>query len=184
MWKKVSACTASLVAGICLSFGVAPADHHEAKTSDADQHFMMEAAQGGMAEVALGQMAAEKAASEDVKKFGQRMVTDHGKANQELMQLAGTKGVTLPKETNATHKSVSDRLSKLSGAEFDRAYMQEMLKDHNKDIAAFEQQAEQGKDQELKSWATKILPTLKEHKEIAQTTAEKVGAKSAAKDQQ
>ena len=89
--------TASVITGLFLSLGVAAAaDEESAKVNHADQHFFKEAAQGGMAEVALGQMAAERATNTDVKKFGQRMVQDHGKANQELKTLAASKGVTLP----------------------------------------------------------------------------------------
>jgi putative membrane protein len=104
------------------------------------------------------------------------MVDDHGKANKELMQLADSEGVTLPKEMDSKAKETADRLSKLSGAEFDRAYMKEMVEDHTKDVSAFQRQAEQGKDQDVKGWAAKTLPTLQEHLQMAKTTAAKVGA--------
>ena len=165
------------VVGMLLSLGVAAAaDEGEAKTSDPDKHFLMEAAQGGLAEVHLGQLAAQRATSAEVKQFGQRMVDDHGKANKELMQLADSEGVTLPKEMDSKAKETADRLSKLSGAEFDRAYMKEMVEDHTKDVSAFQRQAEQGKDQDVKGWAAKTLPTLQEHLQMAKTTAAKVGA--------
>jgi len=171
--------TTSLVAGLLLSLNVASAaDQANMKMNHADQHFFKEAAQGGMAEVTLGQLASERAANEDVKKFGQRMVTDHGKANQELKTLAASEGVTLPDEMSSEAKALRARLSKLSGAEFDRVYMEEMIKDHKKDVAAFEKQAEQGKDPETKNWAAKTLPTLKEHLTLAQSAAGKVGVKS------
>jgi putative membrane protein len=170
---------ASVITGLFLSLGVAAAaDQESTKANHADQHFFKEAAQGGMAEVTLGQMAAERATNADVKKFGQRMVQDHGKANQELQTLAASEGVTLPTEMSSEAKALQTRLSKLSGAEFDRVYMEEMLKDHKKDIAAFEKQAEQGKDSEAKNWAAKTLPTLKEHLTLAQSVAEGVGAKA------
>src|SRR3954447_112815 len=172
------------VTGLLMSLGVASAAEHEgAKTKHPDQHFMQEAAQGGQAEVALGQMAAKQAANEDVKKFGQRMVDDHSKANEELKSLAASEGVTLPTDMDEKAKAMQQRLAKLSGAEFDRAYMEEMVKDHKKDVAEFEHEATQGNDPEVKNWAAKTVPTLKDHLDVAQNTAEKVGAKvSAAAD--
>ena len=149
-----------------------------AKGNHADGKFFKEAAQGGMAEVALGQMAVDKAENEAVKDFGQKMVTDHGKANQELKDLATSAGVTLPTEMSADAKALQKKLSGLSGTEFDKAYMKEMLKDHKKDIAEFKKEAEQGKNPEVKNWAAKTLPTLQEHYTAAQTASNKIGMKS------
>src|SRR5262249_50205293 len=100
------------------------------KAASADQSFVMKAAKGGMAEVQLGQLATEKASSEEVKKFGQRMVTDHGKANDELKSLAQEKHVTLPTEVDAKAKATHDRLAEMSGPEFDRAHTRYKLTDH------------------------------------------------------
>jgi putative membrane protein len=150
----------------------------KAKSDHPDWEFFKEAAQGGMAEVTLGQMAVNKAESEEVKSFGERMVTDHGKSSQELKDLAVAENVTLPTEMSADAKAVQEKLSGLSGAEFDKAYMEEMLKDHKKDISAFEEQAQQGKDTDVKNWAEKTLPTLQEHYTLAETTSGKIGVKS------
>lgn len=150
------------------------------KGSAADTKFVHEAAIGGMAEVAMGKMAAEKAASPDVKQFGQRMVDDHGKANTELKTLASSKGMTLPADLDAAHKALSDRLAKLSGAAFDRAYMQEMVKDHDKDVAAFKRASGTANDADLKAWAGKTLPTLEEHQKMAKSINAKLGPSSAA----
>jgi putative membrane protein len=139
--------------------------------ASADRQFIMEAARGGMAEVELGQLASDKAQSDAVKQFAQRMVTDHGKANDELKSLAQSKNVTLPAELDAKHKSTKDRLSKLSGAQFDRAYMQEMVSDHQKDVSEFRKQSQSAKDAELKAWAAKTLPTLQEHLQMAQAAS-------------
>jgi len=139
--------------------------------SAADTKFMKEAADGGMAEVQLGQLAASKASSDDVKKFGQRMVDDHSKANDQLKQLASQKQVDLPQDVSAKHKATKERLSKLSGAEFDRAYMSEMLKDHKKDVAEFERESKSAKDQDVKNFAAQTLPTLQEHLKQAQSIA-------------
>jgi len=134
----------------------------------ADQHFVTDAAVGGMAEVELGKLAADKAANADVKKFGQRMADDHGKANDELKSLAQSRQITLPSAIDAKHKATIDRLSKLSGEAFDRAYVEEMLKDHQKDVAAFRTESKSGKDPEVKAWAGKMLPTLEEHLKMVQ----------------
>ena len=134
----------------------------------ADHHFVTDAAVGGMAEVELGKVAAEKAANADVKKFGQRMADDHGKANDELKSLAQSKQITLPSAIDAKHKATIDQLSKLSGEAFDRAYVQEMLKDHQRDVAAFRAESKSGKDPEVKAWADKTLPILEDHLKMVQ----------------
>ena len=159
----------------------AKADKTTDHAATADHTFVTKAAEGGMAEVKLGQLAADKATSDDVKKFGQRMVTDHSKANDELKQWAQQKNVTLPTELGAKHKATRDRLATLSGEQFDKAYMQDMLTDHTHDVAAFKRESTTGKDADLKAWAGKTLPTLQEHLTMAQDTATKVGAGAAKK---
>ena len=141
------------------------------KVSASDQKFMREAAQGGLAEVELGKLATEKASSEDVKKFGQRMVDDHSKANDELKSLASSKGVDLPDQVSSKDKAKEEKLSQLSGADFDRAYMENMLKDHKKDVADFEKESTNGQENDVKQFASKTLPTLKEHLQQAQQIA-------------
>jgi putative membrane protein len=140
----------------------------------ADQLFVKDAAGGGMAEVELGRLAVEKGSTDDVKKFGQRMVDDHTKANEELKDIAGKRNIPLPNEPDAKHKATKDHLSKLSGAEFDKAYMSDMLKDHNKDVAAFQRESNSGRDPEIKSFAAQTLPTLKDHLREARSIAAKV----------
>lgn len=135
-----------------------------------DQRFMMKAAQGGMAEVQLGQLAVQHAGSQAVKDFGQRMVDDHSKANDQLKQLAAQKNVTLPTEVDAKDKATMDRLSNLNGAAFDRAYMRDMVADHKKDIAEFQREANNGKDPDVKAWASQTLPTLQTHLSLAEKT--------------
>jgi putative membrane protein len=95
------------------------------------------------------------------------MVDDHSRANSELMQLASGKGITLPTTLDAKHQSLIAKMSALSGAEFDRAYAKEMVKDHNKDVALFQRQASRGADADLKTFAQKTLPTLQEHLSMA-----------------
>jgi len=141
-----------------------------------DNGFVNTVAMDGIAEVELGHLAMQKAKNPEVKQFAQRMVTDHSKANVELKQLASNKNVTLPAEPNAQQKADKDRLSKLSGAEFDREYMSLMANAHDKAVAAFEDEAHDGKEADVKTWATKTLPTLKEHQALAKQIAAKVGA--------
>jgi putative membrane protein len=140
----------------------------------ADSAFVTKAAQGGLAEVKLGQLATQKASSQDVKSFAQQMVDDHGKANDELKQLASSKGVTVPADVDAKHQATHDRLSKLSGAEFDRAYMQQMVTDHRETVNDFRRESKGGSDSDVKAWAAKTLPTLEHHLQMAESTAAKV----------
>ena len=154
-----------------------------AKLAGADKTFVEKAAVGGMAEVQLGNLAQQKAANDQVKQFAARMVTDHTKANDELKQIASTKGVQLPSALDKKHQSDMDRLQKMSGADFDKAYMSHMVDDHKQDVAEFKKEANGGKDGDVKGFAAKTLPTLEEHLKLAQTTndAVKKGAKTASK---
>src|SRR5262249_51363821 len=140
-----------------------------AKTGGTSDHtFVMDAAKGGMAEVELGRLATQKASRDEVKKFGQRMVDDHGKANDELKSLAQTKNITLPANVGKKDKALEGRLSKLSGSAFDKAYMQAMVADHRKDVNEFRRESQTGQDTDVKSWAAKTLPTLEDHLKMAQ----------------
>ncbi len=150
---------------------------HDSGLSASDQKFLREAAQGGMAEVELGRLATEKAASTDVKSFGQQMVDDHGKANDRLKALATAKSFDLPDGMSPEQKQMRDKLSNLSGASFDREYMKHMVMDHKKDVAEFEKESQGAKDAEVKAFATSTLPTLKDHLKMAQEVAPKVGAR-------
>ena len=131
--------------------------------SASDQHFVKSAAQGGMAEVQLGQLAVEKASNPEVKKFGQRMVDDHSKANEQLKQVASEKNITLPETLNAKDEATKQKLSALSGEQFDRAYMSDMVKDHTQDVAEFRKESNGGQDEAVKNFASTTLPTLESH---------------------
>ena len=139
-----------------------------------DKEFVTKAGMGGLFEVQAGNLALQKGTSADMKTFAQRMVTDHGKANAELAQLATTKGVALPTELAGEHKAAFDHLSSLSGAEFDKMYMQHMVEDHDKDVGEFEKASTSATDADVKTWAGKTLPTLKEHQSMAKQIASKV----------
>ena len=136
--------------------------------SSADYKFVAEAAQGGMAEVQLGRIAQERATDPAVKEFADKMVKDHSQADQQLSQLASQKGATLPTDIPASEKRETDRLLKLSGAEFDRAYMNHMVRDHKKDVKEFERESKDAADSDVQSWAVKTLPTLQDHLKMAQ----------------
>ena len=142
--------------------------------TDDEKTFMTKAAQGGIAEVSLGGVAASKATSADVKNFGTQMQTDHGKANDELKQLASTKGVTLPTETDAEHKKTADEVSAKSGAAFDKAYMDAMVKDHDKDVKEFQEASGKVKDPDLKAWTDKTLAVIQGHDKMAHDIAKKL----------
>ena len=136
-----------------------------------DQTFVKKAVMGGLAEVQLGKMAVEHAASPDVKQFGQRVVGDHENANRELMALVEQKGIAVPTALDQKHRKEADRLAKLQGVAFDRAYIQQMVKDHETDVKLFRTEAQQGKDPELKRLAANTLSTLEEHLNMARNLA-------------
>lgn len=149
------------------------------KLSSADEKFVKEAAAGGLMEVELGKMAADKGTNEKVKDFGQQMQKDHGKANDELKTLAANKGVKIPTTLEGKQKKTVDRLSKLSGSEFDRQYIRAMIDDHKDDLKAFEREADKAKDPDVKQFSSKYAPIIKQHLEMAQTAGEQL--KSASK---
>ena len=154
----------------------------DTKVASGDRKFVVEALRGGMAEVELGKLAGEKASNDSVKQFGKRMVDDHGKAGEELKKLAQDKGITPPTDLEAKHKKLHDRLAKLSGPEFDRAYVDEMVKDHRKDVKDFQREADRAKDPDVKAFAAKTLPTLQEHlKQVEDLQAQVKGTAKAGK---
>ena len=139
-----------------------------------DKDFVMKAAQGGMAEVQVGQTAQSKAQDPDVQSFAKKMVDDHSKANDELKQLATTKGLALPTDLDAEHKKAVDDLSNKSGRDFDKAYMKAMVSDHEKTVKLLENESKNAKDADLKNWASKILPTVQDHLRMAKDTQKKL----------
>jgi putative membrane protein len=130
---------------------------------NADRSFVLEAAEGGQMEVELGQLTQQKASSDAVRQFGRRMATDHARAGLELAQLAAAKGVELPTQPARKTQMEKDRLSKATGAAFDREYVKMMVTDHETDVAAFRRQSQQAQDPDVKAWAARTLPTLEDH---------------------
>ncbi len=147
-------------------------------SSSPDGKFAAAAASGGMAEVKLGQLAQQNGNSGAVKSFGQQMVTDHSKAGDDLKSVAQKEGMTLPMDISKEDQDTYDRLSQLHGAQFDKEYAQDMVKDHQKDIADFQKEASSGKNASLKDFASRTLPTLKNHLRMAQDMHHKVSASS------
>jgi putative membrane protein len=147
------------------------------KFNAAEKAFIKDAASGGMMEVELGKMAQQQAANQAVKDFAKQMQTDHQAANDELTALAQKNNLQLPPQMERMHKSKVEKLSKLSGAKFDKTYMQAMVADHKKDIAKFKKASKTAKDPDLKGFVDKTLPTLEHHLEMARQIAPQVGAK-------
>lgn len=201
-----------------------------AQVAGSDHAFVNKAAEGGMMEVHHAEMALRQSSNEDVKRYAQRLIDDHTKANQELMSLAANKGITpsgamhgqmagMPPDANPSrditpssatgatnpnpetsgdmrktdpglkksdqnkyhnsgmdnnHAKMMERMSKLSGADFDREYIKMEVKEHQKTIALFEKQSRSGRDAELKAFAAKTLPTLREHYQLARDLASKM----------
>jgi putative membrane protein len=140
-----------------------------------DHMFIMKAAQGGMAEVQLGNLAKQNGGSDAVKQFGDKMVTDHSQANNELRQLTQQKGITLPSDISSKDKAMTKMLASKQGADFDKAYVHDMVKDHETDVAEFRHEAENGKDPEVKAWAQKTLPVLEQHLAAVKQVASQLG---------
>ena len=138
-----------------------------AGTSTGDRGFVEHMVADGQAEVMLGQMAQQKAASPEVKEFGTMMVRDHQTAGQELKSIAAKHNIELKTELDGDHKDLHERLAKLSGAEFDREYMKAMVDDHEKAVDDAKEKAEGSDNPDIKRWASKTLPTLQQHLERA-----------------
>jgi putative membrane protein len=133
----------------------------------ADREFVNKAAIGGVAEVELGRVAMQRASRPSVRSFGERMVADHGRGNAELATLARSKGMDVSNTLDVSHQAMRDRLSGLSGADFDRAYMSEMVRDHTEDVSLFERAAQTASDADVKAYAERSLPMLREHLALA-----------------
>jgi putative membrane protein len=176
--------------------------------ASSDREFITHVAHNGMMEIDLANLALQKSANEDVKRFAQRLIDDHKAANEKLMTLAQSKGITLPgpatvastsqtnegarqsaniettraaqgqQSTDAKISKAKEKLGRLSGAEFDREYMKMMVKDHEKAVAEFQKQSTQSKDADVQEFARTTLPTLQEHLTMARDIESKVGGKT------
>ena len=151
-----------------------PSDKGDTVATGGATALMNAAAASNMAEVELGKLAVSKAANNDVKQFGQKMIDDHSKNLEELKKLAEQKNTPLPPDILPTQKEAKEKLSKLNGAEFDKEYVKTMVEDHKKDVTAFEAATKTVGDADVKAFAEKTLPTLKMHLEIIQGIADKM----------
>jgi putative membrane protein len=148
-----------------------------AQASSPDSSFYKNAAEGGLSEVELGQLAQQKATNPAVKDFGAMMVKDHSAANQKLKALAASKQVSLPESPSMMQKASKTKLNMLSGDSFDKSYIKGMIADHKDDIKEFQKEASEGKDPEAKAFASATLPTLQMHLEKIQAIAASTGIK-------
>lgn len=142
-----------------------------------DNNFVKKTAADGIAEVELADVALERAASNDVKALANHIKQDHQQANEQLKSIASQKGMQVPPQAGAKHQRDKERLAKLQGNEFDNAYVKAMIKAHEKDIKAFEKQAKNGTDAELKAFASATLPKLREHLDHAKQIEKGLQAK-------
>ncbi len=149
-------------------------DNPNSPGTQADADFAVKAANGGMMEVQLGQLAQDNASSPDVKQFGQQMVTDHSKANDELKALAAQKNITLPQTVGGDKAEKINELQQKHGRDFDEAYIDFMVKDHKEDIDEFQNEANTGADPDIKNWASGKVPTLQQHLDMAQNIQNKM----------
>ena len=134
---------------------------------NSDSKFMMLAATSDMNEIGLSQQALSKSSNEEVKKLAQMMIDDHTKSSEELKPIAASKGVVLPAEMDSKHKSGMEKMSAMSGMEFDMAYVKMMVKDHEKAVALYQKEADNGKDAEAKAFAAKTLPVVQMHLDMS-----------------
>ena len=161
---------AALVGG-GLAFAVPGlAQDSKADLPRADVKFLQKAAQDGLAEVQLGQLAQHKALRDEVRQFAARMVQDHGKTNEQLRSIAASHDVKLPASLDRHHEREMNRLSELIGGDFDRAYMSRMLDDHRKDVSQFRKRAKAKKQNDATQFAAATLPVLESHLEMARAT--------------
>jgi putative membrane protein len=157
------------------AFALAGSSWAEAQApSSADQAFVTKLARGGSAEIELGKLAVQKAEHKDVKSFGQRMIDDHGKAGEELKALAQRKSIAWADAPSTESKALHERLSRLSGAAFDHAYIDAMVSGHREVVAEVRTESQSGADPDVKAWATKTLPTIQAHLTHAQQVQQSV----------
>jgi putative membrane protein len=142
-----------------------------------DSSFYKNAAEGGMSEVELGELAQQKGSNPAVRDFGAMMVKDHSAANEKLKALAASKQVSLPDSPSMTQKASKTKLNLLSGDSFDKSYIKGMIEDHKQDIKEFQKEVSEGKDAQAKAFASATLPTLQMHLQKIQSVAASAGIK-------
>jgi putative membrane protein len=169
MLKRFAALAA--VVGVLLYAGAARSLAADEENRVSDPQFVWQASAAGLAEVNLSMLARDRAHSDDVKKFAQHMIDDHGKANKALIRIADSQRMRVAPSMDQKHETLAAQLARLSGKDFDRAYADAMLKDHEEAVSLFSQEAKHGQNKELKEFADKTLPTLKDHLSMARRLA-------------
>jgi putative membrane protein len=157
--------------GLLLAAGLVPSVVAQGTSAISPNRFMMDAAAGGLTEMELSRLALDKASRPEIKTLAQMLIDDHTMVNNELAELAGRKSVALPTEPSPEGRAERDRLSRLSGAAFDEAYLSAVTKGHEKSIRIFTEQSSSGTDADAKAWATKTLPKLQGHLSKVQEVA-------------
>lgn len=128
-----------------------------------DRQFIERAVMRGLTQIEIGKLAMEKSSKDPVKQFARKMVDDHTRLNRHLARIAGKEGYAVPGSLDSKHQARLDKLAKLSGAEFDRAYLKDQTRSQNRDVQAFEWESQSGTDGQLKAFTLKTLPTMQEH---------------------
>jgi putative membrane protein len=176
-----AALAAFLVAALPVAVAQSKSEGKDAKPAKQDMHAMQKIAQANMAEVESGKVALGKAASGEVKKFAQHMVDDHGKMLQEAQQMAQSKGMKVPAKPDAKHQAALKMLQGLSGEQFDRRYMNQMVKDHEDTLKLLQKTSTSAKDPDLKAAAQKAAPDVEEHLKMARQVQASLGGGSSSK---
>ncbi len=166
-------------AGLVLAFavGAGAQERRGEEKPFSDAEFAKKAASGGLAEVEMGKIAKDRATDPDVKQFAERMITDHGKANEELEKVAKEANLSIPTRPDAEEQKHIDMLRDYKGADFDKMYIKHMVEDHERDVKEFTRAARECKNDKLKAFAEKTLPTVKEHLEMAKKINERLNRK-------
>lgn len=145
-----------------------PAGTTKTDLSKTDSEFVTKAAEGGLAEVQMAQLAQQKSQKQGVKDFAQHMIDDHTPNNQKLMTIASSKGITAPTEPSPAQQKMLAKLQGLDGAKFDHAYLTGQVKAHQAMLKVFQHEATNGRDTDLKSFAETTVPTVQQHVTMAQ----------------
>jgi putative membrane protein len=151
-------------------------DQNEQKfdETEKDADFAVKAADGGMFEVMVADLVLSRTTNASVRSLADMMKTDHSGANAELKALAAQKNISLPDSVSADKRKKYNDLAEKTGADFDKEYVDMMVKDHNHDVDMFDKESTDGKDQDVKSWAGAKLPTLRHHLQMAEETQDKL----------
>lgn len=154
--------------GLCKAESSAADAANRGQLSEKDYRFVLQASRGGMEEVQLGELARQKGTTQGVRDFGDRMAKDHTQANNELKQIVAQKSAMLPTQFTSSERSTMEDLQKATGADFDKMYVRDMIKDHKHDIKEFQNAAKDVTDPDLKAYAQKTIPILEQHLHMAQ----------------